>query len=241
MEWQAQMHPGDEHAGFWGWRRRHEHHFGPGGPAGPGDEGGHGPFGGHGGHGGRGGRRAPFGDGFPGFGGFRFGRGPQVERGGVRTALLRLLSERPMHGYEMIRELSERSGGAWRPSPGSVYPVLQLLEDEGLVRAQAKEDGRRVYELTADGRAIVQAQQGERMPWDQAASRFDGGARPLLGVARQVLGAVHQVVQAGDAAQIAQAREVLTNTRRALYRILAEDSPSAEQPSAATPDETLEF
>src|SRR4030088_2746910 len=87
------------------------------------------PFGPWGGPGGPGG---PGGGPWQGFG--PFGRGPRAGRGDVRAATLTLLGEGPMHGYQVIQELSERSGGMWRPSPGSVYPTLQLLEDEGLVR-----------------------------------------------------------------------------------------------------------
>src|SRR5712691_12502137 len=99
----------------------------------------------------------PFGPGFgpwgPGFGGPFFGRGPKVGRGDVRAAILALLAEdSPMHGYQVIQELTERSGGVWRPSPGSIYPTLQLLEDEGLVRSEEVE-GKRVFHLTEAGTA----------------------------------------------------------------------------------------
>jgi len=95
-------------------------------------------------HGHRG--RPPFGPGFGpfGFGGPFFGRGPKVGRGDVRAAILVLLAEEPMHGYQVIQELAERSGGVWRPSPGSIYPTLQLLEDEGLIRG-TEEDGKRRF------------------------------------------------------------------------------------------------
>lgn len=205
-----------------------------GGPFGGGR---HGPFGGHGGHHGPfGGPRGPW-----------FGRGGQIGRGGVRVALLSLLAERPMHGYQMLRELADRSGGGWRPSPGSIYPVLQMLEDEGLVRATEQGDGRRVYELTEAGRGVVSAYKGERPPWEEAASRGDGGPREVQQLARSLFGAVRQVTHTGNPTQIAQARELLAETRRALYRILAEDAPAApaaasEEPSAATPTaDTTEF
>ena len=85
-----------------------------------------------------------------GFGGPMFGRGPKVGRGDVRAAIIALLAEEPMHGYQIITELTERSGGVWRPSPGSVYPTLQVMEDQGLVTAD-KSEGRRVFSLTAEG------------------------------------------------------------------------------------------
>ena len=82
----------------------------------------------------------------------RFGKRPgtRAGRGEVRTAVLALLAERPMHGYQIIREIEERSGGHWKPSAGSVYPTLQLLADEGFISSE-ETNGRKVYSLTADG------------------------------------------------------------------------------------------
>jgi DNA-binding PadR family transcriptional regulator len=199
-----------------------------------------GPFGGP--FGGRGGHHGPFG----GPRGPWFGRGNQIGRGGVRVALLSLLAEQPMHGYQMMRELGDRSRGTWQPSPGSIYPVLQMLEDEGLVRANAQADGRRVYELTEAGRNVVAAYKGERPPWEEAATRGEGGPRELHQLVRSLLGAVRQVGQTGNPAQIAQARDVLIDTRRSLYRILADESSGAgsageESPGATPTAETSEF
>ncbi|THJ75541.1 PadR family transcriptional regulator [Candidatus Frankia alpina] len=169
-----------------------------------------------------------FGPGFGGPGGF--GRGPRVGRGDVREALLALLAEQPMHGYQMIRELAERSGGSWRPSPGSVYPVLSLLADEGLVRAEEAE-GKRVFHLTDTGRAHVESRTGQRKPWETAAASDNDELASLRSLVFAVGAAVVQVAQAGDGAQIAAARSLLTETRRSLYRILAGDEgdPTAEE------------
>jgi DNA-binding PadR family transcriptional regulator len=194
---------------------------------------GHGGHGGHKhGHGGRGWRGQPgwpFGGGMPGPG---FGRGPKVARGDVREALLALLAESPMHGYQMIGEIAERSGGAWRPSPGSVYPVLQLLADEGLVRAE-EADGKRVFHLTDAGRAHVAARAGGTKPWDTAAAGADDDVTALRTLAFGIGAAVVQVAQTGSTAQVDAAREVLAETRRALYRILAEDGSDPEPPFAS--------
>ena len=84
----------------------------------------------------------------------RHQRGPRAGRGDVRSAVIALLAEQPMHGYQIIQEIGKRSGGAWKPSPGSVYPTLQQLEDEGLVRAEEQE-GRRVYRLTEEGQRVA--------------------------------------------------------------------------------------
>ena len=117
----------------------------------------------------RGGMRGPGrGAGFgPGFGPGRMpflGRSRSTRRGEIRTAILALLLEAPMHGYQIITELSDRSGGDWRPSAGSVYPTLQQLTDEGLVRDEERE-GRRVYELTESGRLEAEKSRSAVPPW----------------------------------------------------------------------------
>lgn len=98
------------------------------------------------------------------------GGGHRARRGNVRAAILALLTEQPMHGYQMIQELSRRSGGAWTPSPGSIYPTLQLLEDEGLVTSRQSPDGKRMFEITDAGRAEAAASGGPagHRPWEQS-------------------------------------------------------------------------
>ena len=128
---------------------------------------------GHGARGGRGGRRGPDwrGEWRGEWGGWR-GGGRRMRRGDIRTALLTALEDGPAHGYEVINRLEEKSGGMWRPSPGSVYPTLQLFEDEGLVRSEER-DGKRVYELTDAGRAQA-TERAERMgaePWNAGPDR----------------------------------------------------------------------
>src|SRR5215467_15811882 len=98
----------------------------------------------------------------------RYGRGrggPRARRGDVRAAVLALLAERQMHGYEMIKEIEERTEGAWTPSAGSIYPTLQLLEDEGLIRGEESE-GKRRFTLTDDGATAQAERAGEEAPWD---------------------------------------------------------------------------
>src|SRR6478752_9338081 len=98
----------------------------------------------------------------------RYGRGrggPRARRGDVRAAVLALLAERPMHGYEMIKEIEERTEGAWTPSAGSIYPTLQLLEDEGLISGQEIE-GKRRFTLTETGAAEQAEKAGEQTPWE---------------------------------------------------------------------------
>jgi DNA-binding PadR family transcriptional regulator len=168
--------------------------------------------------------------GFGGGPGGPFGRGPRARRGDVRAALLTLLAEEPRNGYQLMQEIERRSDGVWRPSPGSVYPALQQLEDEGLVRAE-ETDGRKLFHLTEAGRAAASETAGEGAPWDTVSESVDSDVWELFNVARQVGMAVFQISQAGTAEQTAAAREVLTNARRSLYGILAEDDP--EPPAEA--------
>jgi DNA-binding PadR family transcriptional regulator len=178
----------------------------------------------------------PAGAGFPGPEMHGFGpwmreprgmRGPRARRGNVRAAALALLAEQPMNGYQIIQEIGERSGGVWRPSPGSIYPALQQLEDEGLIIAEAGEGGRRAYQLTDEGRAYVAEHPDElRAPWDVVAGNAGGAAVEMRRLIGQVAMAAFQVVSAGTEAQAGQARQLLTETRKALYRILAADDDS---------------
>lgn len=161
-------------------------------------------------HRGRHGRR--FG---PGYG---FGR--RASRGDIRAAIFALLAEQPMHGYQIIQELAERTGGVWRPSPGSVYPTLQQLEDEDLVRETASETGKRVYELTDAGREQAAAAPA---PWSAVAGEDEDALVALQDLAHQVIAATRQVAHAGTAAQLEAAQAVLRDARRSLYRLLAEN------------------
>jgi DNA-binding PadR family transcriptional regulator len=159
------------------------------------------------------------------------GRGPRARRGDVRAAILVLLAEEPRNGYGLMQEIERRSEGVWRPSPGSVYPALQQLEDEGLVRAEERE-GSRLFALTDEGRQYVESND-LGTPWDAVRDDVGEGLQALRGLIAQVAAAAWQVGQAGSDAQVAEARRVLADTRRALYRILAEDEGDDEGPDAA--------
>ncbi|WP_309104728.1 PadR family transcriptional regulator [Microbacterium sp.] len=155
----------------------------------------------------------------------RPGGGSRMARGDVRSAVLSLLAEKPMHGYQIINEIAERSGGTWKPSAGSVYPTLQLLADEGLIEAQ-EQNGRKTYSLTEAGRAVA-AESGETpAPWESTAGK-DGhrdarfSALPKAGV--DLAAAAAQVGRSGSPEQVQQAVEVLDEARRKLYSILAQD------------------
>ncbi|MEU6526342.1 PadR family transcriptional regulator [Streptomyces sp. NPDC046924] len=182
--------------------------FGPFGPSGPGGRGGPG-----------------FGPGF-GHGPWSGGRGRggprgRARRGDVRASILALLKDRPMHGYEMIQEIAERSGGAWKPSPGSVYPNLQLLEDEGLITSES-EGGKKLFALTDTGRTA--AEEGPEAPWEEASRGVDWEA---LGEIRQagfgLMEAFGQVWKTGSKEQREKALTVINEARKKLYLILADD------------------
>ena len=127
-----------------------------------------------------------------------------------------------MHGYEIIQELSERTGGMWQPSAGSVYPTLQLLEDEGVVVGE-EADGKRRFSLTETGRQEAEGRTGPP-PWEQVTGGVDPNHFKLRDAVFQTMAAVKQVGMAGTADQKSRAVDVLTEARRKLYAILSEDA-----------------
>lgn len=165
---------------------------------------------------------------FFGHGSGGYGRGMRARRGNIRAGILALLAEAPRNGYQIIQELRQRSEGMWRPSPGSVYPTLQQLEDEGLIEAAAAESGkRRLYRLTDEGRTYVDERTEElAAPWEAVTDSVSDDIHEFFTLMRQVGMAAIQVGQAGSPAQLEQAKETLVEARRKLYRILAEDEPA---------------
>ncbi len=149
-----------------------------------------------------------------------FGPGSRARRGDVRAAVLRLLSEQPMHGYQIIQELSERSEGAWTPSAGSVYPTLQLLADEGLIVAE-ETSGKKVFSLTQAGEAAVAKHADRPAPWEEA-TQGDSGAHGYRESAGRLAQAMFQVGKTGSAEQLAAATAILDEARKKLYALLAE-------------------
>jgi DNA-binding PadR family transcriptional regulator len=179
-------------------------------------------------------------------------RGPRVRRGDVRAAILDVLrmsgeTGEPVNGYQVIQQISERSNGAWRPSPGSVYPTVQQLEDEGLVESD-DERGRRSLKLTAAGQEYVAANPDElaavwapfEEPDREEQGTGFGDLKPEIG---QVMGAVWQIVTTGSSQQRRAAVDILVETRRKLYGVLADGDdaePDAEfdtDSDAGDPDE----
>ena len=168
----------------------------------------------------------------PGFGGPGFGFGPgggprggrrgggRGRRGDVRAAILKLLVERPMHGYEMIQEIAERSQDLWKPSPGSVYPTLQLLVDEDLIVGTESDGSKKLFELTEAGRAAAEAI--ETAPWDEITQSADPDAVNLRSAIGQLMGAVRQSAHAASAEQQKRIVDIVNNARREIYQILGE-------------------
>jgi len=183
-----------------------------------GGQGGRGQGEGRGGH-----RRGPHGHGFGPGSGRHFGRGhgSRARRGDVRAAILLALADEPMHGYQIMQRLEERSGGAWRPSPGSVYPTLQLLEDQGLVTGEEAE-GKRVFSLSEAGSeeaGKLKEKLGDS-PWGEGGEQDPRFA--LRQAAFQLAGAVKQVAVTGSADDARKALEILREARRKIYALLAE-------------------
>lgn len=147
--------------------------------------------------------------------------GARAGRGELRSAVLALLAERPMHGYQIIREIEERSGGSWKPSAGSVYPTLQLLADEGLVSAE-ESNGRKIYSLTDAGREDV-ASAETSAPWDATGPASGPGFAALPKAGVELAQAAAQVGRTGSSKQVQEAVTVLEEARRRLYAILAQD------------------
>ncbi|MFG1821215.1 PadR family transcriptional regulator [Microbispora bryophytorum] len=207
--WQQEHHEGGgphEHRHRGGMRGRGPWGgFGPGGPFGP-----------------------PWaGGGFP-FGARGLGRPRKAKRGDVRAAILALLAEEPRNGYQIIQEIAERSQGGWKPSPGAVYPALQQLTDEALVRAE-ETDGRKTFQLTEAGRAYIEEHGDEvRAPWEEMTPDIGDNVHELFDLSRQAASALFQIAHSGSEGQVRQARQVLTETRRQLYQILADGDPVEE-------------
>lgn len=164
-----------------------------------------------------------FGQGFAfgGFGGGR-GRGPRARKGEVRGAILSLLAEGPHSGYSLIKGIAEKTGGVWRPSPGSVYPTLQLLLDEGLITTTATTGTRSDYRLTDEGRAYVDSHADELASAFGAAEQTWDEHGELFASIGKLAVVIRQLAAEGNADQRAKAVSQIDELRRSLYLILAD-------------------
>jgi len=182
---------------------------------------GHGGFPPFGGPGFGGGFAGGHGFGAPGPRGFMGGASPRRRKGAARDAILSLLADAPANGYGLIKAISERTGGSWSPSPGSVYPTLQQLVDEGLIEA-IDDDKRTDFQLTDDGKSWVADHADElAQVWEGATDHAEANADLADSVAK-LMGVVHQFRFAATDDQRALAVSQLDDARRALYRILGE-------------------
>jgi DNA-binding PadR family transcriptional regulator len=164
-------------------------------------------------------------------------RGPKAGRGDVRAAILALLQEGPRNGYQIMSEIEERSGGAWRPSPGAVYPALQLLADEGLIAGE-ESGGRRTFSLTEAGRRHIEDDpEAARPAWEAMAQDEPGEVPGLFAQAARLGGSIVQLAHAGTPEQIRAAERLLEQTRRQMYQILAGDEPADDDDADDDPDD----
>jgi DNA-binding PadR family transcriptional regulator len=156
-------------------------------------------------------------------------RGPKAGRGDVRAAILALLQEGPLNGYQIMSEIEDRSGGAWRPSPGAVYPALSQLADEGLIDA-VESSGRRTFSLTDAGRQYVRDNPDmARGAWESTAQQEAWQVPGLFAEAARLGGGIVQIAHAGTPEQVHAAELLLQRTRRSLYRILADDADGMDE------------
>ena len=148
--------------------------------------------------------------------------GTRMGKGDVRAAVLALLAEQPMHGYQIIHEIEERSHGMWKPRPGSVYPTLQMLADEGHITAE-ESGGKKTYSLTDAGRAETGGAEDRSAPWEMPGMRDAANATAIPKAGAQLAQAAAQVARSGSPEQVTEAVAVLDEARRRLYSILAQD------------------
>jgi DNA-binding PadR family transcriptional regulator len=164
-------------------------------------------------------------------------RGPKAGRGDVRAAILALLRDAPRTGYQIMSDIEERSGGAWRPSPGAVYPALSQLADEGLIVGE-ESNGRRTFSLTDAGREYVGQNPGmARGAWESRAQQQAWQPPGLLVEAARLGGGIMQIAHAGTPEQVRAAERLLEQTRRGLYQILAGDGDQDQSPGEEHGDE----
>ena len=144
----------------------------------------------------------------------------RMRKGDVRSAVLRLLGESPMHGYQIIHEIEERSGGAWKPSPGSVYPTLQMLVDEGLLESKETK-GRRTYSLTATGVEVAAAEADKPAPWETGFDRPTGPRGTLAMSGVKIAKASADVARLGTPEQMEKAAQLIEETAKQISAIVS--------------------
>ncbi|HRV59870.1 MAG: PadR family transcriptional regulator [Solirubrobacterales bacterium] len=157
------------------------------------------------------------------------GRGRRARRGDIRQAILLLLEDEPRNGYGLMQEVEDRSGGSWRPSPGSVYPALSQLEDEGLVEMN-ESGGRKEFSLTDAGKNWVEEHRDEiGSPWDTEGRGMPKELGSLRKSTQALAMAARQLAHTGTTAQLEEARKIVDEARRKLYGILAQSEEEQDQ------------
>ncbi len=146
--------------------------------------------------------------------------GPRRRRGAIRQAILQLLDEGPLNGYALMATIEQRSGGTWRPSPGSMYPTLSQLADEQLIQA-VERNGSRRYALTDAGRELARG--CAKAPWEARPGEARSAQAELRELMHSLRLAAGHLAREGDPGQVGRAGQLLTQARQDLYRILAED------------------
>ena len=144
----------------------------------------------------------------------------RMRKGDVRSAVLRLLNESPMHGYQIISEIDTRSGGAWKPSPGSVYPTLQMLVDEGLLDSKETK-GRRTYSLTSAGVEVAAAEAEKPAPWETGFDRPTGPRGTLAMSGVKIAKAAAEVARLGSPEQMEKAAKIIDDAAKKLSAIVS--------------------
>ena len=144
----------------------------------------------------------------------------RMRKGDVRSAVLRLLNESPMHGYQIISEIDTRSGGAWKPSPGSVYPTLQMLVDEGLLDSKETK-GRRTYSLTSAGVEVAAAEAEKPAPWETSFDRPTGPRGTLAMSGVKIAKAAAEVARVGSPEQMEKAAKIIDDAAKKLSAIVS--------------------
>ncbi|GAA6615504.1 PadR family transcriptional regulator [Scytonema sp. NUACC26] len=153
-----------------------------------------------------------------------WGDEPRTRRGDIKFMLLGLLSERPQHGYELIKELETRRGGFHRLSPGSVYPTLQMLEEGGYLTSE-QVDGKRVYTITDSGRQFLSDRNQQADSRNTYDSFMESKPSELIELRRTLTDlndAVTQIARSGNLEQALRVRDLLVQVKREIYKFLAE-------------------
>lgn len=151
-----------------------------------------------------------------------------AKRGDISPIILSVLTEKPMHGYEIMQILEDKSHGMWRPSPGSVYPTLQLLEEQDFVKSQDKE-GKKIYSITEKGRKEAK-EKVTAGPWEWSKADVEKMVG-LKAVGKDIFKSIHQIVKTGNSDEIEKTTKILQETADKLVKVVA-GTPTDRKPGS---------